>query len=1451
MGNNNNIKVSQEQKNKIKNNSPDKIPLNPSNMGFSGQQIRKMFSKAISSNEGSLLSLLEEKMDLLKTKFDEVDNDSVLKQEEIVELKGKTIEHEEEITNILGRIPAKQNVFTYETVDELPLEGQENVLYFVRKINIALEGEPFDYQPYNMMFAWDFEEQSFVPVAGGGAGGGGGGGGLLEILRLRPSPIDAPLSFSHGLGTPLTVNFTYAASIQEGVVFTYLRGSEILFSTSNNTPGEYTFDIGSYVQVGSNVFSVKATTPAGTETQINFVVQGIELVVTSQFIDTNIYETLPIVFPFRFSTNASGGSRFGEFSLDGGAWQEISVTSLNNAFIIEGLTHGVHYLDFRGRIEMPSGNTLYSPMQRFTIFFKESGNNQILLGSYFNQTSSREGDLVAVDYLVYNPQSLNQLVEFFINDEKVGETIAPINRRFWNLRNLVEGEQTLKIVAGDQELEFVIDVEKLDIDVQNTDDFFLKTFLTASGRSNVDANRNTWLNSGINGQSYPFIMGGFNFETNGWINDGLVFNGLTNATLEYKPFEQEVGHMGMTIEIEFKAEELVNTEEVLIDCMANNRGISISPTRAILRGSNARVDVFYREKSKIKISFVIDKLAQRIFTYINGVKSGLDMITSETLFSQGASSKFININEVNGGITLYNLRIYDRALNDREILGNYIFDEVDTVTKVSMFNGTQIYDEFGNIDVDKIKTQIPIFIIELNREMPSTSADRPFTNVVEYYNPFNPNLNFTRNNVRMRTQGTSTLQYPVKNWRLYNINEPVTIDPSSRPAYILNLKSDYMESSMSTDPGLAKFIEDMYDGKLPPQETIPGIRTTIYGSPCVLFHRRDGQMIFYGVYNFNNDKSEPAIYGHDPSFGFPESRRFELGYNRTNHPAAFVRPEGMSQEEYEEEVKDAFEPIYPKDDYSDTNYAPIIEFIDFISNADVESMSPQDLEDFKEEWWKRLDQEFTIKYLLTIFVFGLVDNFGKDLMFNTWGEEEGFYKWYFTFYDMDTAFGIDNQGRMVREDGTLMYDYDIELEDQGAYAQADSKLWELMISLFSSEIRDAYASLRNTIFRYDNIMYYIYTEQIQRISKTLYNENAIFKYVMFPGSEPWLFMLNGDRYEQIQRWLTLRLAFLDSKYLAGVDGADNIISLRLTNPNASSVSFDITPTIAQWVSMVWDGTLQQNPDRVTQERASAGQQVTLHSPISGGFTFNNMTIFAAQYIQDLGDLTTQGIDTIQLSGARRLRRLILGSETDNTQLNDLVITNAPLLEELDIRNLKGLTNAIEAQGLIGLAKIDARGSNIQGVSLPEGGVLREYRLPSTINFLTLLNQSYLDDESFEIEGTSNLTFLRIEGTPGVNSLQLLVDASNLENVRITGVQATAFGVSRLIEIAENIYDFVNEEFLVSGLTFGSSPEIEGNVMVLVLEEPLQADIDKINTAFQYMTLEYYYVNPDFEFEEVE
>jgi hypothetical protein len=248
-----------------------------------------------------------------------------------------------------------------------------------------------------------------------------------------------------------------------------------------------------------------------------------------------------------------------------------------------------------------------------------------------------------------------------------------------------------------------------------------------------------------------------------------------------------------------------------------------------------------------------------------------------------------------------------------------------------MFDSNNVYDDKGNVSLTKVAAsdydlQVPYMLLtggwatekdskwqlkdstNANAGLPTGKKDYRLVDVkvvypdndyfadyknFEYINKFKDGKPMAsaygeKGGAIMYAQGTSSMEYPVKNLRLRFKNEEnwFTVKPSIDPVEIICMKADYMESSGSHNTGAANLVDAMYRGvgiKTPgqahfgPSEEHPDrkdIVTCIKGHPCLIFYSVDGAPGSYeyiGKYNLNLDKATPEPFGfnHDDSdFGY-------------------------------------------------------------------------------------------------------------------------------------------------------------------------------------------------------------------------------------------------------------------------------------------------------------------------------------------------------------------------------------------------------------------------------------------------------------------------------------------------------------------------------------------------------------------------------------------------------
>jgi hypothetical protein len=1255
-------------------------------------------------------------------------------------------------------------VLLFNTEEDFPLVGKPNILY-IAKFYDKNEGigTP-DLEELNMLYRYDFAQSMFVPIAGGGGAPGSGVGTQFIFL---PEPVNTSLTFAHAVSNPLTINVKYEHPDGMPGTLTILRGTTEV-GTLLLSQGINEIDLAPHVRAGNNSITLRAS-DGFTVRNLRMTITGIVVNLTSTFNDAISYGD-EVTIPFRVE---GSGTRKLYFTIDG-VQEEIDITQVNNFKTLTGLTHGVKEVEMQGAVVIGEQEALSNKLYFNLIIVTQS--SPVLISSKFKGDSFSQGTQVVIDYIVWNPTNEFNTVTLNVNGEPFGTVNVDRTRQYWSIRNLPLGENTLSISLGAASISFPVTITPLDVDIYNVEDQYLKAYFHGFGRSNSDLFRGSWANSFGENIAVPLV--GFNFASNGWIDDGLLLNGNAHVTIPFKPFEFAIPLLGKTIEIEF--ETTIGLEQPFIECWHNERGFKIYKDRAVLKSNNTQADVFFKENEKIKLSFVINRTDNTTFVYINGVKTGVDRMSPQTSFVQ-LTPQPIKINPYYIDGKLYNIRVYDRALDHIEILRNYLYDVIDIDTKLSLYNHSDIFDANGLPDYEKVKERMPVMVVRTYEADPvtgdrmpgTTTADgsfRPFVRV-SYEDLQHPDRNFIIPHVRMRTQGTSSAIYPVKNYRFWLGDLDITPfkpwEPNQPDMVRINIKADYMESSLSTDPVLARLFDQMYNTPTPPR-AIDGVsRTTIWTGGTLCLWHDDGvnPYQFWGVYNFNGDKGDLRHWGHYPGNGFARSKRFEINFNAANHAVAFVKDPTLTEQQWLNQLYAGFEP-QPVEEYTPSVFAELKDFVEFISDADLDT--PEGRLAFKEEFEIRAELEYFLKYLLAIFIFGLVDNFGKDVLLSIWDDgtvEKP--KWWIVLYDMDSGVGIDNQGRMRDSEGNLLFDYNIELEDQGAFAQASSKLWEAIIKCYPQEIKDTYAELRGGVFSWNHI-WGTFIDYINSISKGMYNAHAIQRYIEAHGSDQWLHMLNGDRVNQMHRWISNRLAYLDSKYDYQIGVRVIIARFEIPAPLAGSTQIKARTSIHMYVSAQLGNTV----DGTMKARVLMGEVATLINNYGSiGLPFVEFELFNAQYITELVDWKDLPVVTLQLGDAENLQKVDLSKPEPNSLLQSVSFGNNKEMLEINLSNNIGLSGILDLSGAIKLQKLDLRNTAITSVILPNGGVLTELYLPNTIKVLQITNQLYL--ETVHITEGTELDYLRIENS-SVDFRDLLPYLDVEGAVRVTGVYMSSF-----------------------------------------------------------------------------
>ena len=538
-------------------------------------------------------------------------------------------------------------------------------------------------------------------------------------------------------------------------------------------------------------------------------------------------------------------------------------------------------------------------------------------------------------------------------------------------------------------------------------------------------------------------------------------------------------------------------------------------------------------------------------------------------------------------------------------------------------------------------------------------------------------------------------------------------------------------------------------------------------------------------YNANFDKGSLNVYGFTDEYPLAESWEF---LNNTSDACLFHGP-------VPEDWTEDFEARYP-DEYDNISSFKVMHdwvvstwqdgatgapleatYTDISGNTYDTDTAEYRLAKFKKEFTEHFDLGFCLIYYLYTFVMLMVDQRAKNMFLTSW-DKVHYQPW---FYDNDTILGINNEG-------VLIFDYYHEDHDKlgtaNVFNGAESALWVNFREAFPTEIKELYQEWRSSEkLSYDQIIEYFVTRQSNQWSISVYNEDSDYKYISMLRSDndaTNLYQIRGTGEEHLKYFVKNRLMYLDSKWY-GADYADDFLSLRIYTPSGDLIvpaNADITVTP---FSDLYAGVMYRANGILRQQRAKANIPTTFKAPDE---TFNDTetAVYGASEMSSIGDLAPLYCGTVNVSKATKLTELIVGSGIEgysNPNLKELAVGANKLLKKIDIRNCPNFVSALQVSQCPNIEEIYATGSGITGLELPPSGYLKTVHLPGTLTNLTVTNQQYIQD--FTLEGYDNLTTLRIEDTVNIPVEDIMLNAPNLNRIRLIDIQWEAESEAALVQ----------------------------------------------------------------------
>jgi hypothetical protein len=1280
----------------------------------------------------------------------------------------------------------------------------------------------------------------------------GAGGGSSLATKVILTRVTANKTVKIGDDVKLTYKYDHVNS-ETGestgnpakAIVTIIQGANTNTLESNIYAGSSnTVDVTKYMGVGTNTVRVKVQVGEGAEmqvSQITWTINVVQLTLSSSFnIATSINRGDSVTIPYALS---GAGNKTLRCYVDGVDKEDRSITAstANGSFSIDtsGMSHGTHSVQLVVELELSEDNIIKSNSIYFAIGVRETDNNapivyarfdypdgSLILGENTPYIQTKQFDVYTLSYAAYNPKETPTNAIVYVGEDVASSSSVPFVVQNLTLRASNYGEQKCRIVVGKTEYSFRLIAEKSELNISEpTDGMTLK--LSAQGRNNNDVNREEWSYNGI-----QTVFEGFKWGGDGWIGNALRLNDKARAVVQYAPLRQPDQNVtnAFAFAVKYKVSEVVDDEAELIRCVdGDGTGFVITSQEARMQTKGkSSLSMKMASGEVYEVMFVsfpksasgsseYEKLnTEMVYLYINGIMSGsVQRSASDSIYQ--SDPQFVTMGADGATLDVYLLRAYNTYLSDSQVLDCYMIDQDSVDDMFALYESNNVIDDNGNVTVDSVPDGMRYIIITGRQDngvptvlQAAVNNDKdPKYDVDEMLCVVkgNQSLNFKCVGGCIRLQGTSSLAYPIKNYRIYfknaskvagdlylgcdeqgvggelqeeakySFRQAGTSNKAAAPVDCFCLKADFAESSSSHNTGMAKIVQNILTaaGELTPaQAHCSGeygydVRTTIDGEPCYLFYRGtlDETPQFLGKFNFNNDKSTEAVFGFCDIPGYHDQSWVADKFSGVNPTECWEflnndYPMGMFlDDDFDTKGDDGtpnwlkvFEARFPDDDDINAEYEagtrkpkylePLVKWVKSTQN---------DGEKFKAELADWFDVDYLCDYYMFTEIMGCVDQRVKNMMMGFWYDpEKDKVLAYMIFYDCDTILGVRNDGRLKYswdvDENTVDPELSTEEKTVYAYAGHDSVLWKNLREQFPEELQAAYRRIRermsnSTIFKMFD------DEQSAKFCERIYNLDALNKYV-----EP---KTLGVEVNQDGSVTNVKYSYLEAMQGSRKSHRHWWITNRMGLFDARYSTGQYTATDISFKGNSAAGaTVKATPLRDFYFEFRREGDTMVHQKVTKdvewSYTYNQMAnigtifhLYGGEWMKKLDLSAWGGFTDMSIPTLPVLEELILGSSAKTYALTELVLgTKIPMLRKLEVVNYTNLPS-LDLSGCNRLEEVNASGcTKMSTITFAEGALINKLHLPENFQTLVLRSMQYIEWDAITFDAKNNLTGLWIE-----------------------------------------------------------------------------------------------------------
>lgn len=452
-------------------------------------------------------------------------------------------------------------------------------------------------------------------------------------------------------------------------------------------------------------------------------------------------------------------------------------------------------------------------------------------------------------------------------------------------------------------------------------------YVNAAYRSNESADRETIINEAADAPvaEYEAAWQNFAWATDGWATDPdgnrcLVVNAGSTVAVPGITLTQ-ASTQSMTYEFKFRCSNIADYDTPILSLMSTSEygnsttGIILFPTKIMVLGSENRDKVVQSvnlyEDSILHVVVVFQRAyAQTAFNlchiYVNGIRQAVFMYDGGGTFGMGS----LRMGQESSDLYLYMLRIYEKPLEDNDVLTNLLNQLSSNSTDMSrsgVRDDNNIIDN-GQIDYELAKAAgYNCMIVEMadGAYLPDLDHQNGGNSTLTLEYADHPAWNVRIENAPISGQGTTSMRYYRWNlrWKLKDAAVFTYADGTSetKKGYLdggqhpkvskITAKKNVASSMQGHKMGATAMYDDLY-AALGLKETVglsESARVAVYQYPFLGFQKfSDGTYSFIGLYTCGPDKGDSGTFGYDKS-AYPSFLSLE-GPNHNPLGTRFLHP---------------------------------------------------------------------------------------------------------------------------------------------------------------------------------------------------------------------------------------------------------------------------------------------------------------------------------------------------------------------------------------------------------------------------------------------------------------------------------------------------------------------------------------------------------------------------------